>query len=100
MIRNIIQFIFLCLPYWVMLQLYRYDKSLPTNIVTRSGIKLKAIMVTDQYGILVTAKDYTENRVKYLRHQQDIINELNKSIAQEMNSLNKEARELFFSKED
>lgn len=96
MIYKLIRFILLLLPYWLVIKIYKTDKALPANIKTRTGKVLKAIMVTDKYGILFTSEEYLKNRVKYLREQQDTINQANAAIAAEMNTLSAEARDLFF----
>lgn len=96
MIYKVIRFFLLLCPYWLLIQLYKRNKAIPANIRTRTGKILKAIMITECYGILFTEKDYIKNRVSYLRSQQYRINEENKNIAKEMNSLSMEARELFF----
>ena len=69
MIYAILRFITMCLPYWVVMQIYKRKKSLPANIKTKTGKVLKATMITDKYGIIFTEKEYLTNRVKYLREQ-------------------------------
>ena len=100
MIYAILRFIMLWLPFRLVIELHKINKAIPANIRTTKGQVLKAIMVTDKYGILFTEKDYLKNRVKYLREQQDRINEINAQIANEMNSLSMEAREMFFEEEN
>ena len=99
MIYNIYRFILLLLPYWLVIQIHRANKAIPANIKTRTGKTLKAVMVTNNYGILYTSEEYIVNRVKLLREEQNRVNEINSSIAAEMNSLSAEARDLFFEEE-
>ena len=100
MLYKLWTFIQLLLPYFIVIRLYKFKKALPFNIRTRNGINLKAIMITQNYGILFTDKDYIANRVKYLKQRQDDVNRVNRQIASEMNELSTEARELFFNEQN
>lgn len=97
MLYNIWRFIQLLLPYWVVILLYKNNRALTANIKTRTGKALKAIMISDKYGILFAEKDYLTSRIKVLKEQQNKVNYINKQIADELNSLSLEARELFFN---
>ena len=100
MLYKLWQLIQLFLPYGLIIQIYKHKKAIPANIRTRTGNQLKAIMITNNYGILFTSQQYIKNRVKLLREKQTVIDNMNKAIAAEMNSLSIEARELFFSEEN
>lgn len=99
MLFAIWRFIQMWLPYWVIIKIYKSKKALPANIKTRSGRKLRAIMVTDKYGLLFTSQTYIENRTKKLREQQIRINNANEALTKEMNSLSFEAREDIMNQE-
>ena len=66
---------------------------------TKLGKVYKAIMVTEKYGLLFSSEEYVKNRVKLLRQKQEMINQLSDTIAQEMNELSFQSRELFFEGE-
>ena len=100
MLYNIWRFIQLLLPYWLVIQIYKANKALPTNIKTRSGRNLKAIMITDKYGILFTSENYIVNRTKKLREQQLLLNNANEILSKEINNLSFEAREEVFNEYD
>lgn len=93
MLFNLWRFIQLCLPYWVVIQLHKRDRSLPANIKTRTGKLLRATMITNKYGILFTQEDYAKNRMEVLRLRQQKINEANQALVNELNELSFSARE-------
>lgn len=99
MLFNLWKFIQLLLPYWLVIRIYRYNKAIPANIKTRSGRTLKAIMVTDKYGIIFTNEEYIENRTKKLREKQMIINAANEELSKEINSLSFQTREEMFAED-
>lgn len=99
MLYKLWRLIQLFLPYGLIIHMYKKNKALQANIKTRTGKNLKAIMVTEKYGLLFTEKDYVSSRIKKLKEQQELANKLNEMIAEEMNSLSTEARELFFNEQ-
>ena len=93
-------FIQLLLPYGFILNIYKRNKAIPTNIKTKSGRNLKAIMITDKYGVIFTEDIYIENRLHKLRQKQKQVDALNSQLANEINSLSFQAREIMFNGED
>ena len=100
MLHSIWRFIQLILPYGIILHIYKRNKAIPTNIKTKSGRNLKAIMITDRYGVLFTEDVYIENRLHKLRQKQKQVDALNSQLANEINSLSFKAREIMFNGED
>ena len=100
MLYNIWRFIQLLLPYGFILNIYKRNKAIPTNIKTKSGRNLKAIMITDKYGVIFTEDIYIENRLHKLRQKQKQVDALNSQLANEINSLSFQAREIMFNGED
>ena len=47
----------LLLPFILVLQLYKAKKSLPTNVRTKTR-KYKAVLITDNYGLLILAEEH------------------------------------------
>ncbi len=100
MLYKIWQYIQMWLPFWLIISMSKHNRAVPANIKTRNGKILKAVMVTPQYGVLFMEKDYLQNRVLFLKKQQDALNNALNKIAEEMNSLSFDAREAFFNIED
>lgn len=90
----------LMLPYWVVINLYKHNRALPANIRTVTGKNLKAVMITEKYGIIFTSGEYYSNRVKYLQKVKDELTMANDNLTQEINELSFEARELFLRRDD
>ena len=84
------------LPYWVILKIYEQSRALPAKIRTKSGRNLKAIMITTEYGILFTERKYVHNRLKKLREKQLKLENINTELANEINNLSFEAREMMY----
>lgn len=99
MLYNLWRFIQLWLPFWLVLRIYRYNKALPTNIKTRQGNNLKAIMVTKNYGLLFTEDEYIQNRSKVLLQLQRQLDQQSNDITRELNSLSFMEREALMAEE-
>lgn len=97
---HIWRFIQLLLPYWLVLNIYKTNKAIPTNIKTRSGRNLKAIMITDKYGVIFTEDIYIENRLHKLRQKQKQVDAINNELAKEINNLSFQSREIMFNDEN
>lgn len=93
-----IRFLQLCLPFGLVLYMYKADKALPTNIRTRTGRNLKAIMLTTEYGLLFSEEEYIKNRNKKLKEKQAQVNKLNDELMAEINSLSFEERERLYNR--
>ena len=90
---KIIQFL---LPYGLVLWIYRQNKALPTNIRTREGNNYKAIMLTEDYGLLFSEDKYVRNRGRLLLKQKRLIEEENNRVIEELNSLNWQERDRIY----
>lgn len=93
MLYKLWQFIQLFLPFGLIIRMYKGNKALPANIRTRRGTNLKAIMITTDYGILVTESKYFQNRAKMLKQKKKLIEDLNQSLINELNELNLQEKE-------
>lgn len=94
MIFAIWRWIQLWLPYGFILWLYRRNQALPTNIKTREGNNYKAILITEDYGVLFSETKYIQNRGRFLMAQKKLIEQKNNEVIKELNSLN------FFEREN
>lgn len=97
MLYWMLRLVILILPYGLVLSIYKNNNALPANIHTRSGRFLKAIMITENYGILVSKKVYIDNKAKLLMEKQKQLNEANEKLAKEFNSLSFDLREEIFN---
>ena len=93
MLYKFLRFLQLCLPFGLVLYMYKSDKALPANIKTRTGRNLKAIMLTTEYGLLFGEEVYIKNRTKVLKQQQKEASLLSDELLAELNSLSFEERE-------
>lgn len=94
MIFNIWRWIQMWLiPYGILLKLYSKNKALPPNIRTWDGNNYKAILITEDYGLLFSADKYINNRGKYLMEQKRITELKQNEVLAELNALNVLARE-------
>ena len=93
MLFNLWRWIQLWLPYGLILWIYRRNQAIPTNIKTYEGNNYKAMLITEDYGILYSEDKYIRNRGQYLMEQKRQIEEQNKAVLDELNSLNMLARE-------
>ena len=93
MLFNLWRWIQLWLPYGLILWIYRRNQAIPTNIKTYEGNNYKAMLITEDYGILYSEDKYIRNRGQYLMEQKRQIEEQNKAVLNELNSLNMLARE-------
>ena len=100
MLHNLWKFIQLFLPYILLIKIYEHNKALPANIKTRTGRRLKAIMINTDCGILFSEEKYIANRSKILKEKQEEIDKISNSIIREINELGFDEREsLYGSKE-
>ena len=88
------------IPYGLLLQIYRRNKALPANINTKYGRKLKAIMITTDYGLLFSDEKYIENRLQLLKQRQQKAFDENNLLMKEINELTMEQRELMYNREE
>lgn len=100
MLFRIWKFIQLFLPFGLVIFMYKNNKSLPCNINLKNGRKLKAIMVTTDYGILFSYEKYVHNRLQKLKKEQERIFNYNNSLIKEINNLTFEQREEMYNRED
>lgn len=90
-----LRFLQLCLPFGLVLYMYKTDKALPANIRTASGRKLKAIMLTTDYGLLFSQEVYIANRVKKLRERNQELLDLEAEFIAQLNNLSYEEKEAY-----
>lgn len=88
MLFNLWRFIQLWLPYGIILWLYRQNRALPANIKTRDGNNYRAILITEDYGVLFSDDVYIQNRGKYLLKQKAEIEAENDAVIRELQDLN------------
>ena len=100
MLFNLWKFIQLFLPYGFILWLYRQNKALQANIKTREGNNYKAILITEDYGILFSNDKYIKNRGAYLIKQKKLIEDRNNQVINELNSLSMIERERIYKERD
>lgn len=96
MIFKLWRFIQMFLPYGVILWIYRRNQAIPANIRTREGNNYKAILITEDYGLLFSEDKYVKNRGNFLMEQKRLIEEENNKVIKELNSLNMEERERIY----
>lgn len=83
------------LPFGLVLAMYKSDPAIPA-IITKGGVHLKAIMLTNEYGLLFTEQVYTKNRTKKLREKQQELDKMNKDFLDELNSLTYAEKEAYY----
>jgi len=93
MLFKLWRWIQLWLPYGLILWMYRKNQAIPTNIRTYEGNNYKAMLISEDYGILFSEDKYIKNRGQYLMEQKRLIEERNNEVIRELNSLNVLARE-------
>ena len=96
MLYNLWRFLQFLLPYGLVLWIYRQNKALPTNIRTREGNNYKAIMISENYGLLFSETKYVKNRGNLLLRQKRLIEEENNRVIEELNSLNWQERDRIY----
>lgn len=90
----------LLLPFGLIALMYGHRKSLPSNINLKNGRKLKAIMITTNYGILVSSEKYVKNRLQKLKQEQEKIFNYNNSLIKQINELTFEQREEMYNRKE
>ena len=104
MLFKLWELIQLLLPLKLLIKIYKNKKAIPTNIKTRSGRGFKAIMITNDIGILFSNEVYIGDRVKKLVQQKKFLDKASDEILDEINSLSfnskQELYELMKSNED
>lgn len=100
MIFAIWRWLQLFLPYGFILWLYKSNKALPSILTTFSGRKLKVVMVTNDYGILVSMDKYVHNRLLKLKQAQKKAFDTSNLLQNEINNLAMEAREQLYNQEE
>lgn len=88
------------IPYGWLLKFYSGRKSLPANINLANGRKLKALMITNDYGILFSEERYVANRLKVLKQRQQEVFTENNLLTKEINELSFKQRELMYNREE
>lgn len=83
------------LPFGLVLAMYKSDPAIPA-IIKKGGVNLKAIMLTNEYGLLFTEQAYMKNRTKKLREKQKEVDKMNKEFMDELNSLTFEEKEAYY----
>lgn len=96
MLHDLWRFIQLFLPYGIIIWIHSKNKALPTNLRTREGNNYKAIMISNDYGIIFSDDKYIKNRAKFLKKQKALLDSYNEQIINEINSLPFEEREKLF----
>ena len=89
----------LWLPYGLILYMYKNNKALPSQLRLRNGRKLKAIMISTDYGILFYQEKYVANRLQALKKKQEQVFLLNNNLIQEINELDLMQREEMYNRE-
>ena len=87
MLFKIWRWIQLFLPYGLILYMYKRNKALPANIRTREGNNFRAIMVTENYGVLFSSDEYIKNRGALLLKRKKETEEINNAIIRELEDL-------------
>jgi len=100
MLYNIWRWLQLWLPYGLILWMYRKNQALPANIRTREGNNYKALMITNDYGILFSEDKYIKNRGAYLMQKKRDLEQLNNAVLSELNSLNMLERQRLYEDRD
>ena len=88
MLFKLWRFIQLWLPYGIILWMYKQNRALPANIRTRDGNNYRAILITEDYGILFSDDVYIKNRGKFLLKQKAYIEAENDAVIRELQDLN------------
>lgn len=88
------------IPFGLLIQMNKGKDVLPSNIKLRNGRKLKALMITNDYGILFSEEKYTEHRLKKLLAQQRYISDLNVKLTAEINDLSIQQKEFLLNMDD
>lgn len=83
------------LPFGLVLAMYKYDRAIPA-IIKKGGTNLKAIMITNEYGLLFTESVYIKNRTKKLREKQRELEAMNKEFMEELNELSFTEKEEYY----
>ena len=83
------------LPFGLVLAMYKSDPAIPA-IIKKGGTNLKAIMLTNEYGLLFTEQVYMKNRTKKLRERQKELDQLNKDFLDDLNNLTYEEKEQYY----
>jgi hypothetical protein len=68
--------------------MYQRNRALPANIKTRDGNNYKAILITENYGVLFSEDTYIKNRGRYLLKQKAEIEAQNDAVIRELQDLN------------
>ena len=84
------------LPLGWLLKIYEADKSLPAAIRTQSGRNYKAVLITTEYGLLFSEKEYIANRTKKLREMEYAIAQANDKFMNELNSLSPQEKQDYY----
>ena len=74
------------IPFGLLIQMNKGKDVLPSNIKLRNGRKLKALMITNDYGILLA--------------QQRYISDLNVKLTAEINDLSIQQKEFLLNMDD
>ena len=88
MLFKLWRFIQLWLPYGIILWMYKQNRALPANIRTRDGNNYRAILITEDYGVLFSDDVYIKNRGKFLLKQKAQIEAENDAVIRELQDLN------------
>lgn len=84
------------LPLGWLLKIYGNQKSLPAAIRTQSGRNYKAVLITTEYGLLFSEKEYMANRTKKLREMEYAISKANSQFMDELNSLSPQEKQDYY----
>ena len=100
MLYKLLNFLKMCLPYIVVVNLYRFRQDIPVNFRSKSGNSFSAVMINSDYGILYSRSLYVSNRAKFLKEKQKKLNEETDKLLKEINALSFETREAWFGNEE
>lgn len=78
----------LLLPYGLILKLYKSNRAIPSNIRTREGNNYRAILITEDYGVLFSSDEYIKNRGALLMQRKKEVEDLNNAVLRELEDLN------------
>ena len=84
------------LPLGWVLKIYKNQKALPANIRTQGGRNYKAILITTEYGLLFSEKEYVANRTKRLREMEYAIAKANDKFMEELNALSPQEKQDYY----
>lgn len=85
------------LPFWILVLLYRKKKSLPIALTLDNGNKYRLIMITHDFGMVMSTTKYDPRRLYALKDKMEAIRKLEQELVDEINTLSFEQKETIAS---